>query len=131
MKIKTRQQNFPRKEKLKSRKVIQEMFTEGSSVFSYPFKLYYLPSSQSSETTSFVYPEFLVSVSKRNFKHAVDRNRIKRMIRENYRLHKAILEESGTSLHAIGVVYVGKKIEPFDLMDRKLRKLLYTLGEKA
>lgn len=73
---------FPKSEKLKKEKVIKQLFSKGKSVYKYPFKLLWLPNAVAEEQTN---PQVLVSVPKRAFKKAVDRNRIKRQIKEAYR----------------------------------------------
>ena len=75
---------YSKQDKLKSKKLIEQLFTEGKSVTAYPLKLIYLK-------TEFEDDSILktgVSVSKRLHKTAVDRNRIKRLLREAYRLNK-------------------------------------------
>jgi ribonuclease P protein component len=78
---------YPKEEKLKSRKDISELFAEGDSLFSYPIKLIYL------EKDGVRVPPVRmgVSVPRRLWKRAVDRNRIKRKLREVYRLNKSTL----------------------------------------
>ena len=73
-----------KQERLKSRKLIEKLFEEGKSIKKFPVRFVYL---QIEHTSSFpVQASF--SVPKRNFKKAVDRNRIKRLLREAYRLEK-------------------------------------------
>ena len=79
--------SYPKKEKLKSQKRIEQLFSEGKSVNAYPLRMVYLKSDFNGNTTF----KTGVTVSKRNFKKAVDRNRIKRLLREAYRLNKVIL----------------------------------------
>jgi ribonuclease P protein component len=123
--------SFCRHERLKSEKTIQELFKKGSSVFLYPFKVYFLPIAP--QPADFFWPKVLVSVSKRQFKRAVDRNRIKRLVREAYRLHKTAVfgvaptghwpqTAPGAEPHtwAIGLVYVAKQEEPLPLLAKKL-----------
>jgi ribonuclease P protein component len=78
---------YPKKEKLKSKITIGLLFSEGKSVSKYPLRLVYHcgPSSDDQKI------KMGVSVSKRNFKKAVDRNYFKRILRETYRLNKHIL----------------------------------------
>jgi ribonuclease P protein component len=78
---------YPKKEKLKSKITIGLLFSEGKSVSKYPLRLVYHcgPSSDGQQI------KMGVSVSKRNFKKAVDRNYFKRILRETYRLNKHIL----------------------------------------
>ena len=76
--------SFPKKEKLTSKIIIDRLFKDGQSRFKYPFRILFL----SDEVYSEPFPQLVISVSKRNFKRAVNRNRIKRLIREAYRLQK-------------------------------------------
>jgi len=70
--------SYPKKEKLKSEKLISKLFLEGKSVSAYPLRMVYLKTTFDEA----VKIKAGVSVSKRNFKKAVDRNRIKRLLRE-------------------------------------------------
>ena len=77
-------QTFPREEKLKSKKMIGNIFSNGFVVKSYPIRIQF----SFHEFSEMPRCQVGVSVSKRNFKSAVDRNRIKRQLREAYRLNK-------------------------------------------
>lgn len=79
-------------ERLKSRKQIEQLFSEGKSFSVFPFKVYYFVSSHVAGSSSQL--QFGVGISGRNFKKAVDRNRIKRLTREAYRLQKKELQET-------------------------------------
>jgi ribonuclease P protein component len=80
-------QGFPSTERLKSRKAIERMFKEGQSFGQYPLRLVWLPLPEKTEAPV----QFSVSVGKKKFPHAVDRNRLRRRVREAYRLHKDVL----------------------------------------
>lgn len=80
-------QTFPREEKLKSKKMIGNIFSNGFVVKSYPIRIQFT----FHEVTDLPRCQVGVTVSKRNFKSAVDRNRIKRQLREVYRLNKTDL----------------------------------------
>lgn len=80
---------YPNSDKLKSKKTIDLLFTKGKSVSKYPLRLVYMPLDPEIETTS----KIGVSVSKKYFKHAVDRNYFKRLLRETYRLNQSILRQ--------------------------------------
>src|SRR5690606_7555995 len=114
--------SFGKKERLKSKKSIKELFSKGSSFFLYTFKVLYLPASNDSETN-----QALIAVSTRSFKKAVHRNKTKRRIREAYRLNKHSLA-SDPPLH-IGLVYVGKEILPYQVIESKLKLILLRLNE--
>src|SRR5215203_264370 len=82
---------FGKVEKLKSRKVIEELFARGKSVHVFPIRISYKFLQIAPDEKTVI--QVGVSVSKRNFKKAVDRNRIKRLLREAYRLQKHQLIE--------------------------------------
>ncbi len=76
---------FKKSERLSSKKDIQELFNNGSSFYLYPFKVITLPADTSK------LHQVLFSVPKRLFKRAVDRNLLKRRMREAYRLNNSEL----------------------------------------
>ena len=82
--------SYPQDEKLKSKKIIDLLFTEGKSVSKYPLRLVYLKHDFEED----VRLKIGVSVSKKHFKNAVDRNYFKRVLRESYRLNKQLLVEN-------------------------------------
>jgi ribonuclease P protein component len=133
---------FPKSEKLCSHKIIQELFTQrkddkSSSTFLFPYKIsVILPKQTENEilndntTTKLVvavkYPQVVISVSKKNFKRAVDRNRIKRQIREIYRLSKSTLFDNLPS-HKIpaylGITFVAKEHQEYSFMNKRFIKV--------
>ncbi|WP_372936907.1 ribonuclease P protein component [Seonamhaeicola sp.] len=110
---------YGKKEKLKSKKLIDQMFTEGQSVSAFPLRLVYL------ETTfeENIVAKTGVSVSKRHFKTAVDRNRIKRLLRESYRLNKATYFNNITTQYAFMILYIGKKKPTFLQVETSMNKV--------
>lgn len=86
---------YPKTEKLKSKITIGLLFTDGKSVSKYPLRLVYKSEGfENPESRNFKMGEKIkmgVSVSKKNFKKAVDRNYFKRVLRETYRLNKHLL----------------------------------------
>lgn len=105
---------FPKIERLSKEKWIQELFEKGSSFYLYPFKIIYRTHPDSSLPN-----QVLITVSSRQFKKAVDRNLIKRRIREAYRTQKAILKQSSV---IFAFVYTAKEILPFS--DVKTKTLI-------
>lgn len=91
---------YPKSEKLKSRKTIERLFAEGKSVSKFPLRLVYVENTSCADII-----EMGVSVSKRHFKKAHDRNYYKRCLREAYRLNKHILLESLDKPHAFMLLY--------------------------
>jgi ribonuclease P protein component len=103
--------SFTKEERLHKRKDIQELFEKGSSFYVYPFKVFWSPQKVVENT------QILVSVSNRNFKRAVDRNLLKRRMREAYRLNKSKL--SGKPLQ-VAFVFTAKQIMPFKEIESKI-----------
>lgn len=122
-------QRFSKREHLCSKKLIEELFSKGRSTFSYPIKLFYLKST-AAQTQGV---QVLVSVSKKHFKRAVDRNKIKRLLRESYRKNKGILRklpEGDDGVMLLGIIYTGKTILPFKELERKIILILRRLNEQ-
>ncbi len=95
---------YSKKEKLKSKKLIEALFENGQSVSAFPLRLMYLPSTFKDGVVA----KTGVSVSKRHFKKAVDRNRVKRLMREAYRLGKASYFNNMSASYAFMILYIGK-----------------------
>lgn len=91
---------YPKNEKLKSRKTIDLLFTSGKSVSKFPLRLVYAPIKEGEENI-----KFGVSVSKKHFKKAVDRNYFKRVLRECYRLNKHLIHDSVEQKFAVMFFY--------------------------
>ncbi|MDR6563708.1 MULTISPECIES: ribonuclease P protein component [unclassified Arcicella] len=145
---------FKKSERLSSKKVIDKLFDrKGSekinSVFLYPFRVSYILSNtdvvltetsaeliddeaneevlevSSTENPQSPLPAILISVSKRYFKHAVDRNLIKRRTREAYRLNKQLLlEKPSSQIPAyIAFVYIAKTIEDYAKIEKSMKAI--------
>lgn len=121
---------FRKENKLKSRKIIQQIFAEGNSFTVFPLKVLWLPSNENNTLQTGI------SVSSRYFKRAVDRNRIKRLIREAYRLQKVELEEHLSQSHqrlSVFLIFIAKEIPDyqkiFDASGRVIHKLIKVANE--
>ncbi|MFI1744700.1 ribonuclease P protein component [Thalassobellus sediminis] len=111
--------SFNKKEKLKSKKLIDLLFTEGQSVSAYPLRLVYMSTSFDED----IMAKTGISVSKRNFKTAIDRNRIKRLLRESYRLNKVTYFNNLTTQHAFMILYIGKDKPTLDQVENRMKLL--------
>lgn len=114
---------FKRAERLKSRKTIGRMFKDGQSFGVYPLRLLWLRPEEPRGDSPV---QFTVSVPKRSFKLAVDRNRIKRKVREAWRLNKHWLYsklEDEEGQYAFMVLYTGKEDFPYEQIETAMRTI--------
>jgi len=107
---------FRKEERLSKEKLIQELFDKGSSFYLFPFKVFFMPNPDQ----GYPFHQVVISVSKRSFKRAVDRNLIKRRIREAYRLNKGLLSMQNKLL--IAYIYSVKDILPSVQIHERLVK---------
>ncbi len=115
------QQSFTKQERLKKNKLIEQLFAEGKSIKVYPIKLIYLQIDHQSPYKI----QAGVSASKRNFKKAVDRNRIKRLLREVYRKNKYLIYDSKhTKKHIFMFIYQGKTEPDYSILEEKMKRVL-------
>jgi ribonuclease P protein component len=108
---------YGKEEKLKSRKTIESLFGKGKSFSCYPIKIIWLPECKDAVLQS------AVGASSRHFKKAVDRNRIKRLLREAYRLQKNDLAsclQNNEQVMSVFFLYVGKELPVYDLVFKKM-----------
>ena len=121
---------FQKGERLKSRKVIGALFKEGKSFGQYPLRLVYLSVK---ERRSEFPAQFTVSVPKKKFPKAVTRNRIRRQVREAWRLNKhrlyRVLEEEEGQIVLL-VIYVALEELPYPEIERAMRQMIGRLAKK-
>ena len=110
---------YPKSEKLKSKKTIDLLFSKGKSVSKFPLRLVYVSLEDviDSEVT------VGVSVSKKYFKHAVDRNYYKRVLRETYRINKHALLDSLDKPYAFMLFYQTSERLPYEEIHQKTIQL--------
>lgn len=101
--------------RLKSKKAIDSLFVDGKSAFKYPIKLLYSPRFNNQTPSTYG-----VSVSKRSFKKAVDRNLIKRRMREAIQN----INEHRLESHDVMLIYVGKEILDYKVIEKSVLSLL-------
>lgn len=118
--------SFPKKEKLKSKKLIEQLFADGRSVSNFPIKLIFLKT----ELPFDVPIQAGITVPKKNFKSAVKRNRIKRLMRESYRLNKGLVFNNSKGTFAFLFLYLGKEMPNYSLIDRNLKAALQKFKKK-
>ena len=111
---------FPKKHKLKSSKDIKSLFEDGRSITKYPIKLLWLPAAHPETKTGF-------AVAKRNFKSAVTRNKIKRLMREVYRLEKQEIMDKSNVVFNLLFIYIGKDVVDFKTINKAMLASLLKL----
>ncbi|RMA66031.1 ribonuclease P protein component [Ulvibacter antarcticus] len=115
---------LPPSEKLKSSKTIAQIFDEGKSFSKFPIKFIFIPLENTQKTRA------AFAVPKRNFKFAVTRNRIKRQLREVYRLQKPhYLLNSGKNF-ALLILFVGKDKPQYAQLEKSMIALLKKLEDE-
>ncbi len=112
---------FPIEHRLKSPKTIEKLFSEGKTISKFPIKTFYLIEDTSISLAAFAVP-------KRNFKSAVDRNRIKRQLRESYRLNRHIILEENIPAFKMLFLFLGKKKPTYSEIDKAMLVLLNKLA---
>ena len=122
-------QTLKETERLKSKKLIDQLFEgKGTSVVAFPFRVIYMSVPKRDVPVS-----ILVSVPKKKFGHAVDRNRIKRQAREAFRKNKHILwqklENANKSI-IMAFLCISEKHCTSETIDRNMCKLLNKIAEK-
>lgn len=120
---------FPKKEHLYGVKPIERLHTQGKAFIVYPFRVVYLLVANEEEVLP---ARMMVSVSKKKFKRAVNRNRLKRLTREAYRLNKNILTSAATEQNArlhVAFQYIANEELSFEEFNRKMCKALDKLAK--
>ena len=114
---------YPKTEKLKSKITIDLLFSKGKSVSKYPLRLVFVESDYGIADGSEQKIKMGVSVSKKYFKHAVDRNYFKRVLRETYRLNKHLLVDNLEKPYAFMFFYQTKDRLTYEEINTKTIQL--------
>jgi ribonuclease P protein component len=120
--------SFRKEERLRNKKQIEKLFSEGKTFLFYPLKVIY---------NEIEFPEpfpakVAFAVSKKLFKKAVRRNLIRRRMREAYRLNKHLITPAGTSSKkAIFFIYISKEVLDFHSIEKAMQRSLAELAKKA
>ena len=117
---------YPKTEKLKKKKYIDLLFSEGRTVTKYPLRLVYVPVKELDTPL-----QMGVSVSKKYFKKAVDRNYFKRILRECYRLNKELLLNDLQEPYVLMFFYQTKERLTYQEIEEKTKELFIKFKEKT
>ena len=122
---------FKKRERIVSRKLIEQLFSKGSSfsISAFPLRIVVLETARMAED---IPVQVLISVSKRHFKHAVDRNRVKRQVREAYRRHKQILTEKVKQEQTLAIAFIWLANEHHEsaIVEKSVKRLLEKVTER-
>lgn len=122
---------FRKNERLFLKNDIDRLFEKGSSFIAFPLRIVYLSDFTAQSEKSGI--SILISVPKKRIKHATQRNRIKRLIREAFRLRKKILTErfvqNGKFLH-IAFMYISNDVRTYPEIEKAISKTLDTIQKK-
>ena len=120
--------SFPKQERIVSQKLIDELFTGGQShsLTAFPLRAVYSVCSVSTKV------QLLLSVPKRRFKHAVDRNRVKRQVREAFRRHKDVLYPSVPDNQRLFLAFIWLADEHFPTaeVEKRVVRLMQRIAER-
>ena len=122
---------FKKAERLCSKKHIETLFAgDNRSLTAYPLRAVYTETGEEKIVNSDVH--LLISISKRHFKHAVDRNRVKRLIREAYRLNKGLLlDYLPEDRHLdLAFIWMSDELSDFPTVESKVKSLLQRIVEQ-
>lgn len=123
--------NFPKSEKLCGQLRIKALYSDGTRFVAWPLRVTYKQLNVAQATLNSeapTAPKVLIWAPKSLFKHAVDRNRMRRVMREAYRLNKAPLE--GKNMQ-IAFNYIDKEQQPYAVIEKAMRKAIRKIVDEA
>jgi ribonuclease P protein component len=123
-------QTFKKSEKLCHKRLIQKLFTHGKSFYDHPFKVIYCYNFDPRQLMNTHPVRVLLTVSKKHFKKAVDRNRVKRLMRESYRKNKSQLYRTLTDRDKkllLAIIFTGRELPRYADVEKKIIDINYRL----
>ncbi len=124
-------QTFTKSERLCSKKILGDLFKKGSAsvgtFYLFPFRVLYMTQPESNGSL----PAIVITVPKRLFKRAVDRNLIRRRVREAYRLHKDPFTVAASSPSSVAFLYTAKQIISFEEIEKGMKLAIAKCATKT
>ncbi|MEM1257527.1 MAG: ribonuclease P protein component [Bacteroidota bacterium] len=111
---------FPKQQRLKSKKIFEQLFENGKTINAFPLRLIYLKTPLPEDVSL----QVAVVAPKKHFKSAVKRNRIKRVMREAYRLNKRPIFNNMEAQYALVILYLGREMPSFSKTEVGVKALL-------
>ena len=116
-------------ERLRGEIRVNELFLSGESFIAYPYRIVYKTGNSARPVSSAI----LVSIPKKRFKRAVKRNKLRRRIKEAFRLNKSLLniplETAGKTID-MAVIYLDKEVQPYAFLEKRMKEMLQKLAGK-
>lgn len=127
---KIERETYLKVERVSGKTRIETIFASGNAFLTYPFRVvYYKHDADTSSNTN----ALLISIPKKRLKRAVDRNRMKRLVREAYRLNRSYIDLSSLSNDSnvdIALIYVADKVLPYHIVEKSLIRLLREISKR-
>ncbi|MDR0334220.1 MAG: ribonuclease P protein component [Dysgonamonadaceae bacterium] len=117
---------FSKKERITSEKRVETLFSDGQSFVAYPLRVVFLKMEPTKDLPAV---SILISVPKKRIKRAVHRNRLKRLIRETYRLNKHLIDAKDCRLD-ISFIYVKDELSDYATIEKGMKKALSGLTQQ-
>lgn len=118
---------FGKEERLCSRSLMDRLYADGHRLMAFPFSVQWLAVEGAQPC------QIMIVAPKRRFRHAVDRNRVRRLTRECWRHRKpdfySFLQQHSLCL-VLSLVYVQNEIMPYEQLDHKMEKLIAQLQQE-
>ncbi len=121
---------FPKTVRLHLRNEVAQVFAQGQSIFQFPFRAVFMIVEKPNPESPF---QVLLNVSKRKFKRAVDRNTVKRKMRESFRLQQEVLQKISVDTQhqlLIAIMYIDAKHNDYEVYHKSMHKLLQKMVDK-
>lgn len=117
---------YSKEERIKSPLRVNQVFAEGIQAFSHPFKYYFVATPTTEEEAKLM---VCFSVPKKRYKRATDRNKIKRLCKENFRLNKEIFYNKAPAMKMeVYFIFIGKEMPDYHEVEKGMKSVLNSIS---